>query len=137
MFIAKNSRAGAVQLPARNEALGLPGTMGSTMEFTLPTDHAYETDFLEFDDVFEGSTVLRSKVNLLKKFFYSELKKIDEFGDNNAIENSCMKSQLVMSQTQRQKNIETGMQKVVGVNCFEEGETSPLVSENDGGFSKK
>ncbi len=137
VVLAKNSRARAVQLPAWNEALGLPRPWDQQWSLRLQQIMAYETDLLEFNDIFSGSTVLRSKVKNLKNSAYSELKKIDEFGGlTNAIENGYMKSQLVMSQTQRQKNIETGMQKVVGVNCFEEGETSPLVSENDGGFMK-
>ena len=98
---------------------------------------AYETDLLEFNDIFSGSEVLRNKVNDLKDSAYQELKNVDEFGGLiQAIENGYMKSQLVKSQTKRQRNIESGEQKVVGVNCFEDGESSPLISKIDGGFMK-
>ena len=98
---------------------------------------AYETDLLEFSDIFEGSKVLKEKVKLLKKSANSQLKKIDEIGGLvQAIENGFLKSQLVESQTSRQKKIESGDQKVVGVNCFAEGENSPLVNQKDGGFMK-
>ena len=98
---------------------------------------AYETDLLEFDDVFEGSKVLKNKVNKLKKSFYNQIKEIDKLGGLvEAIENGFMKSKLVESQTIRQKSIETGEQQVVGVNCYTEGEESPLTNVNDGGFMK-
>ena len=98
---------------------------------------AYETDLLEFDDVFEGSKVLKNKVNLLKKSFYQQIKEIDKLGGLiEAIEKGYMKSKLVESQTIRQKSIESGRQQVVGVNCYTEGEESPLTSVNDGGFMK-
>ena len=80
---------------------------------------------------------MRSKIDDLKESAFKELKNVDEFGGLiQAIENGYMKSQLVKSQTQRQRNIETGEQKVVGVNCFEDGELSPLISKADGGFMK-
>ncbi len=137
VVLAKNSRARAVQLPAWNEALGLPRPWDQQWSLRLQQIMAYETDLLEFGDIFSGSGVLRKKVDSLKDLTLKELKKIDEIGGlTQAIENGYMKSELVRSQTLRQKNIETGEQKVVGVNCFEEGETSPLISEVDGGFMK-
>ena len=137
VVLAKNSRARAVQLPAWNEALGLPRPWDQQWSLRLQQIMAYETDLLEFGDIFSGSNVLRKKVDSLKDLTLKELKKIDEIGGlTQAIENGYMKSELVRSQTLRQKNIETGAQKVVGVNCFEEGEISPLVSEVDGGFMK-
>ena len=137
VVLAKNSRARAVQLPAWNEALGLPRPWDQQWSLRLQQIMAYETDLLEFGDIFSGSSVLRKKVDSLKDLTLKELKKIDEIGGlTQAIENGYMKSELVRSQTLRQKNIETGEQKVVGVNCFEEGETSPLISEVDGGFMK-
>lgn len=137
VVLAKNSRARAVQLPAWNEALGLPRPWDQQWSLRLQQIMAYETDLLEFNDIFSGSQVLRNKVNDLKDSAYQELKKVDEFGGLiQAIENGYMKSQLVKSQTQRQRNIESGDQKVVGVNCFEDGESSPLISKVDGGFMK-
>ena len=137
VVIAKNSRARAVQLPAWNEALGLPRPWDQQWSLRLQQIMAYETDLLEFDDVFEGSRVLKNKVNKLKKSFYNQIKEIDKLGGLvEAIENGFMKSKLVESQTIRQKSIETGEQQVVGVNCYTEGEESPLTNVNDGGFMK-
>ena len=137
VVLAKNSRARAVQLPAWNEALGLPRPWDQQWSLRLQQIMAYETDLLEFNDIFAGSDVLRNKVNELKDSAYKELKNVDEFGGLiQAIENGYMKSQLVKSQTKRQRNIESGEQKVVGVNCFEDGESSPLISKIDGGFMK-
>ena len=126
VVIAKNSRARAVQLPAWNEALGLPRPWDQQWSLRLQQIMAYETDLLEFSDIFEGSKVLKDKIMLLKKSANDELKKIDKIGGLvEAIESGYLKSKLVESQTKRQKNIETGNQKVVGVNCFSEGENSP------------
>ncbi len=137
VVIAKNSRARAVQLPAWNEALGLPRPWDQQWSLRLQQIMAYETDLLEFSDIFEGSKVLKNKIKFLKKSANDELKKIDKLGGLiSAIESGYLKSRLVESQTQRQKNIEQGEQKVVGVNCFSEGENSPLVNEKDGGFMK-
>ena len=137
VVIAKNSRARAVQLPAWNEALGLPRPWDQQWSLRLQQIMAYETDLLEFSDIFEGSKVLEEKIKLLKKSANDQLSKIDKIGGLiPAIESGYLKSQLVESQTTRQKNIELGEQKVVGVNCFSEGENSPLVNEKDGGFMK-
>ncbi len=137
VVIAKNSRARAVQLPAWNEALGLPRPWDQQWSLRLQQIMAFETDLLEYDDVLMGSKVINEKVKKLKKSAYNELKKIDELGGLvEAIEKGYMKSKLVESQTLRQKSIENGVQRVVGVNCFSEGEKSPLTNENDGGFMK-
>ena len=137
VVIAKRSRARAVQLPAWNEALGLPRPWDQQWSLRLQQIMAFETDLLEYDDILMGSKVINEKVKKLKKSAYNELKKIDELGGLvEAIEKGYMKSKLVESQTQRQKSIENGIQKVVGVNCFSGGEKSPLTNENDGGFMK-
>ena len=137
VVIAKNSRARAVQLPAWNEALGLPRPWDQQWSLRLQQIMAYETDLLEFDDVFEGSKVLKNKVKTLKESFYKQIKEIDKLGGLvEAIENGYMKSKLVESQTVRQKSIESGEQRVIGVNCYTEGEESPLTNVNDGGFMK-
>ena len=137
VVIAKRSRARAVQLPAWNEALGLPRPWDQQWSLRLQQIMAFETDLLEYDDILMGSKVINEKVKKLKKSAYNELKKIDELGGLvEAIEKGYMKSKLVESQTQRQKSIEKGIQKVVGVNCFSGGEKSPLTNENDGGFMK-
>ena len=137
VVIAKRSRARAVQLPAWNEALGLPRPWDQQWSLRLQQIMAFETDLLEYDDILVGSKVINEKVKKLKKSAYNELKKIDELGGLvEAIEKGYMKSKLVESQTHRQKSIEDGIQKVVGVNCFSGGEKSPLTNENDGGFMK-
>ena len=137
VVMAKNSRARAVQLPAWNEALGLPRPWDQQWSLRLQQIMAYETDLLEFDDIFEGSKVLKNKVSSLKKSFYKQIKEIDKLGGLvEAIENGYMKSKLVESQTIRQKSIENGEQQVIGVNCYTEGEESPLTNVNDGGFMK-
>ena len=137
VVIAKRSRARAVQLPAWNEALGLPRPWDQQWSLRLQQIMAFETDLLEHDDILMGSKVINQKVKKLKKSAYNELKKIDELGGLvEAIEKGYMKSKLVESQTLRQKSIENGVQKVVGVNCFSGGEKSPLTNENDGGFMK-
>ncbi len=137
VVISKKSRARAVQLPAWNEALELPRPWDQQWSLRLQQIMSLETDLLEFEDIFEGSKVIKNKVQKLKKSANNELKIIDKFGGLvEAIENGYMKSQLVKSQTQRQKNIESSIQKVVGVNCFTEGELSPLVNSTDGGFMK-
>ena len=137
VVIAKNSRARAVQLPAWNEALGLPRPWDQQWSLRLQQIMAFETDLLEFNDIFEGSKVIKKKVKELKTMAKEELKKIDKMGGlKEAIENGYMKKKLVESQTKRQKNIEKGLQKVVGVNCFTEGEKSPLMESVDGGFMK-
>ena len=137
VVIAKNSRARAVQLPAWNEALGLPRPWDQQWSLRLQQIMAFETDLLEFNDIFEGSKVIKKKVKELKVMAKNELKKIDKMGGLTvAIENGYMKKKLVESQTKRQKNIEKGLQKVVGVNCFTEGEKSPLMESVDGGFMK-
>ena len=137
VVIAKKSRARAVQLPAWNEALGLPRPWDQQWSLRLQQIMAFETDLLEFEDILVGSKVINKKVSKLKTSAYQELKNIDKLGGLvEAIERGYMKSKLVESQTIRQKSIENGNQKVVGVNCFSEGEKSPLVQENDGGFMK-
>ena len=137
VVIAKNSRARAVQLPAWNEALGLPRPWDQQWSLRLQQIMAYETDLLEFGDIFKGSSEIKKKVNELKKQAKHELNEIDKLGGlTSAIETGYMKKKLVHSQTIRQKNIESGEQIVVGVNCFTEGAKSPLMDSDDGGFMK-
>ena len=137
VVISKKSRARAVQLPAWNEALGLPRPWDQQWSLRLQQIMSLETDILDYEDIFEGSKVIKKRVESLKKSAHKELRIIDKFGGLvEAIENGYMKAQLVDSQTSRQINIERSDQKVVGVNCFREGEISPLLDSNDGGFMK-
>ena len=137
VVISKKSRARAVQLPAWNEALGLPRPWDQQWSLRLQQIMSLETDILDYEDIFEGSKVIKKRVESLKKSAYEELRIIDKFGGLvEAIENGYMKAQLVDSQTSRQINIEKSTQKVVGVNCFRDGEISPLLDSTDGGFMK-
>ena len=125
--LSKNARARAVQLPGWNEALGLPRPWDQQWSLRFQQILAFETDLLEFSDIFEGSKVIETKVVDLKKAAYVEIKKINDMGGAHvALENGYMKESLVASLAQRSHEIETGTKKVIGVNIFEETEPSPL-----------
>ncbi len=135
VVLSKNARARAIQLPAWNEALGLPRPWDQQWSLRLQQIMALETDLLEYDDIFSGSTVIRSQVEELKSEARAELARIDEIGGVvAAVESSYMKQQLVAANAQRLADIESGDQKVVGVNCHTETEPSPLMAGEDGGF---
>ena len=125
--LSKNARARAVQLPGWNEALGLPRPWDQQWSLRFQQILAFETDLLEFSDIFEGSTVIENKVNDLKKAAYDEIDKIDDMGGAAvALENGYMKEALVSSLAKRSHQIENGTKKIIGVNVFEETEVSPL-----------
>jgi|TARA_B110000263_G_C15311784_1_gene513856 (2R)-ethylmalonyl-CoA mutase len=125
--LSKNARARAVQLPGWNEALGLPRPWDQQWSLRFQQILAFETDLLEFSDIFEGSKVIETKVVDLKKAAYVEIKKINDMGGAHvALENGYMKESLVASLAKRSHEIETGTKKVIGVNIFEETEPSPL-----------
>jgi (2R)-ethylmalonyl-CoA mutase len=125
--LSKNARARAVQLPAWNEALGLPRPWDQQWSLRMQQILAYETDLLEHGDIFDGSTVMTEKVERLKNEAREELKRIDEMGGAvKAVESGYMKQQLVESNTARLEAIERGDQVVVGVNKYLESEPSPL-----------
>tara|TARA_Y100001936_G_scaffold185854_1_gene183632 strand:+ start:17981 stop:19951 length:1971 start_codon:yes stop_codon:yes gene_type:complete len=125
--LSKNARARAVQLPGWNEALGLPRPWDQQWSLRFQQILAFETDLLEFSDIFEGSTVIENKVNDLKKAAYNEIDKIDDMGGAAvALENGYMKEALVSSLAKRSHQIENGTKKIIGVNVFEETEVSPL-----------
>jgi (2R)-ethylmalonyl-CoA mutase len=129
VVLSKNTRARAVQLPAWNEALGLPRPFDQQWSLRMQQIMAYETDLLEYGDIFEGSRVIDEQVAALKERARAELAVIDQMGGAiAAVESGYMKSQLVESNTRRLEAIENGRQIVVGVNRFTEGEPSPLVS---------
>jgi len=130
--LSKKARARAVQLPAWNEALGLPRPWDQQWSLRMQQILAYETDLLEFDDLFDGNPAVDKKVEALKAGAREELKTIDSMGGAVAcIE--YMKGQLVDSNSARLGRIETGETTVVGVNKFENGEDSPLTG-GDGGI---
>jgi len=133
--LSKNARARAVQLPAWNEALGLPRPWDQQWSLRLQQIVAYETDLLEFGDIFDGSPVIAAKVDSLKSAAREELARIEAMGGAiAAVEQGYMKRRLVESNARRLADIECGAQKVVGVNCFTETADSPLLAGADGGF---
>ena len=133
--LSKDARARAVQLPAWNEALGLPRPWDQQWSLRLQQIVAYETDLLEFGDIFNGSTEIEAKVEALMEEAKTELARIEEMGGAvTAVESAYMKERLVESNARRLRAIEAGDQTVVGVNAYGESEPSPLVGGGDGGF---
>ena len=129
VVLSKNARARAVQLPAWNEALGLPRPWDQQWSLRMQQVLAYETDLLDYGDLFDGSAVVAEKVEALKAEARAEIQRIDDMGGGiAAIDSSYMKQQLVQSNADRLKAIESGEQIVVGVNAFEETEDSPLAT---------
>ncbi|MEP2827592.1 protein meaA [Parvibaculum sp.] len=125
--LSKNARARAVQLPAWNEALGLPRPWDQKWSLRAQQILAYETDLLEYGDIFEGSKVMDAKVEALKAEAREELSRIEETGGAvAAVESAYMKERLVESNLARLEEIEAGRQIVVGVNKYEESSPSPL-----------
>jgi len=131
VVLSKNARARAVQLPAWNEALGLPRPWDQQWSLRMQQIVAYETDLLDYGDIFDGSPVIAAKVDELKTAARTELANILAMGGAIvAIEQGYMKRQLVTSNTARLQAIETGETIVVGVNAFRESEPSPLSTED-------
>ena len=130
--LSKDARARAVQLPTWNEALGLPRAWDQQWSLRMQQILAYETDLLEYGDVFEGSPVIAAKVAALKSAAKDELKHIEAMGGTvAAVESGYLKHQLVESNSRRVEAIERGEQIVVGVNRFVETEASPLADAAD------
>jgi len=135
VVLSKKARARAVQLPAWNEALGLPRPWDQQWSIRLQQIVALETDILEFEDIFDGSPAIERKVSELASAAREELARIDSMGGAvAAVESGYMKQALVESNARRLAAIEAGEQIVVGVNAFTETEPSPLTSSDDGGF---
>ncbi len=131
VVLSKNARARAVQLPAWNEALGLPRPWDQQWSLRLQQIVAYETDLLEYGDIFEGSVVIDRKVEELKEQARAELAKLDAQGGAVAsIE--YMKEALIASNAARIASIERGDLTLVGVNAYTETEVSPLDSGAEG-----
>ncbi len=127
VVLSKNARARAVQLPAWNEALGLPRPWDQQWSLRMQQIMAFETDLLEYDDLFDGNPAVERKVAALKDGARAELARIDEMGGAVAAID-YMKSELVASNTARLARIEAGEMTVVGVNRFAEAEPSPLTA---------
>ena len=130
--LSKKARARAVQLPAWNEALGLPRPWDQQWSMRMQQILAYETDLLEFDDLFDGNPAVDAKVENLKDGARAELALLNDMGGAiSAID--YMKSRLVESNSERLGRIEAGETVVVGVNKWQQGEPSPLMT-GDGGI---
>ena len=129
--LSKNARARAVQLPAWNEALGLPRPWDQQWSMRMQQIMAYETDLLEYGDLFDGNPVVDGKVETLKQGARAELANLDAMGGAIAAID-YMKGRLVDSNADRVNAIERGETIVVGVNKFTEGEPSPLVTSEGG-----
>ena len=128
--LSKKARARAVQLPAWNEALGLPRPWDQQWSLRMQQIMAYETDLLEYEDLFDENPAVERKVAALKEGARAELALIDSMGGAvEAIE--YMKSRLVDSNAARIGRIESGDMTVVGVNAYQNGEASPLTSGDD------
>ncbi|GGL98915.1 protein meaA [Pseudooceanicola nanhaiensis] len=129
--LSKKARARAVQLPAWNEALGLPRPWDQQWSLRMQQIMAYETDLLEFDDLFDGNPAVDRKVAALKEGARAELANLESMGGAvKAIE--YMKSRLVDSNAERVNRIEREETVVVGVNRWQEAEPSPLMGEDGG-----
>ena len=130
--LSKKARARAVQLPAWNEALGLPRPWDQQWSLRMQQILAYETDLLEYGDLFDGSKAINAKVEELKSEAKKELKRLEEMGGAiEAVETGYMKQQLVASASARFEAIERAEQIVVGVNKYVETEPSPLTGGID------
>jgi (2R)-ethylmalonyl-CoA mutase len=131
--LGRNARARAVQLPAWNEALGLPRPWDQQWSLRIQQVLAYETDVLEYPDIFEGSTVMEGLVDELVRDARQELQQIEELGGAVAAV-PYMKAALVESNRARLRRIESGEQVVVGVNRYADTEPSPLQVEGASAF---
>lgn len=130
--LSKDARARAVQLPAWNEALGLPRPWDQQWSLRIQQVLAYESDLLEYEDIFEGSKVIEAKVDQLVGDTLAEIDRIEEMGGAlAAVESGYLKSQLVASHAERRARIESGQEKIIGVNIFESTEPNPLTADLD------
>ena len=133
--MSRDARARAVQLPAWNEALGLPRPWDQQWSLRMQQVLACESDLLEYDDLFTGSPVVEAKVEEIKGGAREEIDRILEMGGAvEAVESGYLKSALVSSLALRRRRIESGEDVVVGVNKFTETEPNPLVGGTDGGI---
>ena len=131
--LSKDARARAVQLPAWNEALGLPRPWDQQWSLRMQQVLAFETDLLEYDDIFAGSPVIEAKVAEIAEGARAEIDKVLELGGViAAVESGYLKSELVSSLARRRRRLESGEDVVVGVNRFTESEPNPLTSHIDG-----
>lgn len=130
--LSKDARARAVQLPAWNEALGLPRPWDQQWSLRIQQVLALESDLLEYEDIFAGSHVVEAKVASLVEDSLAEMARIEDMGGAMAaVESGYLKSRLVSSHAERRARIESGEERIVGVNCFEATEPNPLTADLD------
>jgi (2R)-ethylmalonyl-CoA mutase len=130
--LSKKARARAVQLPAWNEALGLPRPWDQQWSLRLQQVLAFESDLLEYDDIFDGSPVIEAKVRELVEGAKAEIDRVQAMGGAiAAVDSGYMKSELVASHARRRAAIERGEEVIVGVNKFDTTEPSPLTADLD------
>lgn len=130
--LSRDARARAVQLPAWNEALGLPRPWDQQWSLRIQQVLAHESDLLEYGDLFAGSHVVEEKVASLVEDSLAEIDHIQELGGAMAaVESGYLKSQLVSSHAERRARIESGDEMIVGVNCYQGTEPSPLTADLD------
>lgn len=135
--LSKNARARAIQLPAWNEALGLPRPWDQQWALRMQQVLALETDLLEYGDLLDGSPVVEAKVQELIEGAQQEMANVAAQGGMVAcIENGYVKRELVQSHTLRMRNIESGELQIVGVNCHEQTAESPLTAGDESGVMK-
>ncbi|GHH46194.1 protein meaA [Lentzea cavernae] len=128
--LSRNARARAIQLPAWNEALGLPRPWDQQWALRMQQVLAYETDLLEYEDIFDGSPVIEAKVGEILAGAREEIDRVQAMGGAvAAVESGYMKSNLVSSLADRRRRVEAGEDVVVGVNKFDTTEPSPLQAE--------
>jgi (2R)-ethylmalonyl-CoA mutase len=132
--LSKDVRARAVQLPAWNEALGLPRPWDQQWSLRCQQVLAYETDLLEYPDIFEGSVVIADRTQAIAESAWREVEEVQRLGGAIAcVQSGYIKERLVESNARRLREIEAGTRTVVGVNSYTETAPSPLVASADGG----
>jgi ethylmalonyl-CoA mutase len=132
VVLSRDARARAVQLPAWNEALGLPRPWDQQWSLRIQQVLAYESDLLEYGDLFDGSPVVEAKTAELMSGAEAEMAVVEGLGGTvAAVESGYLKAQLVASHAARRARIESGDLRVVGVNWFQATEPSPLTAESD------
>ena len=130
--LSRDARARAIQLPAWNEALGLPRPADQQWSLRIQQVLAYESDLLEYGDLFNGSAVVAAKTEELMAGAEAEIAAVTELGGMvPAVESGYLKAQLVASHAARRARIESGAEKVVGVNSFQATGPSPLIGDTD------
>jgi (2R)-ethylmalonyl-CoA mutase len=132
VVLSRDARARAIQLPAWNEALGLPRPWDQQWSLRIQQVLAYESDLLEYGDLFDGSPAVAAKTAELAAGARAEMAVVEGLGGMvPAVESGYLKAQLVASHAARRARVESGDLKIVGVNCFEATEPSPLTANGD------